>query len=241
MCWKPTGSKRSPARWSNPLSARTPPGPPGRLARFRDPARVVEVSGSSCPVAPGILRSFPSPSFVIRPHQPAVLAGSCLARSLHQSARSFVSHRRLLKAAEAIREVVAQSILTELRDPRVQDVTVVGVKVSPDMREAKVAVSVMGDEKQQALSLRGLQNAAGFLQSKIAGRIETRYTPRLTFVLDKGQENAMIVGQLLAKIRREQQGEADNDMADNDQSEGEPPFGIADAPVNGEPPEDDRH
>ena len=120
-----------------------------------------------------------------------------------------MSNRRLLKAAEAIREVVAQSILTELRDPRVRDVTVVGVKVSPDMREAKVAVSVMGDEKQQALSLRGLQNAAGFLQSKIAGRIETRYTPRLQFVLDKGQQNAMIVGELLAKIRREQQADSE--------------------------------
>lgn len=119
-----------------------------------------------------------------------------------------MSTRRLLKAAEAIREVVAQAILTELRDPRVQDVTVVGVEVSPDMREAKVAVSVMGDEKQQNLSLRGLQNAAGFLQSKIAGRIESRYTPRLHFKIDKGQQNAMVVGELLAKIRREKEQEA---------------------------------
>ena len=83
-----------------------------------------------------------------------------------------MTSRRLLKAAEAIREVVAASILTELRDPRVQDVTVVGVKVSPDMREAQIAVSIMGDESQQQLSLRGLQNAAGFLQSRIASRIE---------------------------------------------------------------------
>ena len=88
-----------------------------------------------------------------------------------------MTSRRLLKAAEAIREVVAASILTELRDPRVQDVTVVGVKVSPDMREAQIAVSIMGDESQQQLSLRGLQNAAGFLQSRIASRIEARYTP----------------------------------------------------------------
>ena len=58
---------------------------------------------------------------------------------------SVVTSRRLLKAAEAIREVVASSILTELRDPRVRDVTVVGVTVSPDMREAKVAVSIMGE------------------------------------------------------------------------------------------------
>lgn len=117
---------------------------------------------------------------------------------------SPLSSRRLLKAAEAIREVVAQSILTEIRDPRVRDVTVVGVTVSPDMREAKVAVSVMGDEKQESLSLRGLQNAAGFLQSKIAKRIETRYTPRLQFTIDRGQQNAQVVGELLAKIRREQ-------------------------------------
>ncbi|WP_146414597.1 MULTISPECIES: 30S ribosome-binding factor RbfA [Crateriforma] len=126
-----------------------------------------------------------------------------------------MSSRRLLKAAEAIREVVAQAILTELRDPRVKDVTVVGVSVSPDMREAKVAVSVMGDEKQQNLSLRGLQNSAGFLQSKIAQRIDTRYTPRLQFSLDKGQHNAMVVGELLAKIRREQQDDSDDDGADD--------------------------
>ncbi len=114
-----------------------------------------------------------------------------------------MTSRRLLKAAEAIREVVASSILTELRDPRVQDVTVVGVKVAPDMREAKVSVSVMGDEKQQQLSLRGLQNAAGFLQSKIASRIESRHTPRLRFVIDTGVQNSLRVGEILEQIKRE--------------------------------------
>ena len=109
----------------------------------------------------------------------------------------------MLKAAEAIREVVASSILTELRDPRVRDVTVVGVEVSPDMREAKVAVSVMGDEKQQQLSLRGLQNSAGFLQSKVAKRIESRHTPRLQFVIDKGIQQSLEVGEILARLQRE--------------------------------------
>ena len=114
-----------------------------------------------------------------------------------------MTSRRLLKAAEAIREVVAASILTELRDPRVRDVTVVGVTVSPDLREAKVSVSIMGDEKQQQLSLRGLQNAAGFLQSKIASRIEARHTPRLQFVIDKGVQHSLQVGEILARIERE--------------------------------------
>ena len=64
-----------------------------------------------------------------------------------------MSSRRVLKAAEAIREVVSMAILTELRDPRVKNVTVVGVEVLPDMRQAKVHVSIMGDEKEQQLGL----------------------------------------------------------------------------------------
>lgn len=126
-----------------------------------------------------------------------------------------VSSRRTLKAAEAIREVVASAILTEIRDPRIRDVTVVGVEVSPDMREAKVLVSVMGDETQQQLSVRGLQNSAGFLQSKISNRIETRYTPRLTFVLDKGLKNAAAVGEILARIRREKEEQNPSPAADD--------------------------
>lgn len=118
-----------------------------------------------------------------------------------------MTSRRLLKAAEAIREVVATAILTELRDPRVKNVTVISVEVAPDMREAKVNVSVMGSEKQKKNSLSGLQNSAGFLQQQIANRIDSRYTPKLRFVLNKGADNAMVVGELLAKIRQERDGD----------------------------------
>jgi ribosome-binding factor A len=114
-----------------------------------------------------------------------------------------VSSRRLLKAGEAIREVVSMAILTELRDPRVQNVTVLGVEVMPDMREAKVAVSIMGTPTQQQTALRGLQNAAGFIQSRIADRIETRYTPRLTFVKDDGIKKSMAVSEILEKLAAE--------------------------------------
>jgi ribosome-binding factor A len=92
------------------------------------------------------------------------------------------------------------AILTELRDPRVRDVTVTYVQVSPDMRRAKVNVSVMGDEAKQQLSLRGLQSAAGFLQQKVADRIDTRYTPRLTFVLDKGVKHSIEVSRILDEL-----------------------------------------
>jgi ribosome-binding factor A len=136
--------------------------------------------------------------------------------------------RRLLKAAEAIREVVSMAILTELRDPRVQGVTVIGVEMAPDMKSAKVSVSVMGDEKRQQLSLNGLQNSAGFLQKKIAEEIDMRYTPRLTFTLDKGVKNSLEVARILAEVlpkdeqdvaspaQQDLGDEADDDAADEE-------------------------
>jgi ribosome-binding factor A len=111
-----------------------------------------------------------------------------------------MSSRRVLKAAEAIREVVSMAILTELKDPRVRDVTVTYVEVSPDMRKATVHVSVMGDETRQKLSLQGLQNAAGFLQTKVAQRIDTRYTPRLAFVLDLGVKRSIEISKILQSV-----------------------------------------
>jgi ribosome-binding factor A len=111
-----------------------------------------------------------------------------------------MASRRVLKVAEAIREVVSMAILTQLRDPRVSDVTVTYVEASPDLRTAKVHVSVMGDEKKQQLCLRGLQHAAGFLQSKVNERIETRFTPKLQFKLDQGVKNALKVSQILSEV-----------------------------------------
>jgi len=111
-----------------------------------------------------------------------------------------MTSRRALKAAEAVREVVGMAILAELNDPRIRDVTVTHVEVSADMRHAKVHVSVMGDETRQRLSLRGLQSAAGFLQSKVAKRIETRYTPRIEFVLDQGVKKSIEVARILHEV-----------------------------------------
>jgi ribosome-binding factor A len=111
-----------------------------------------------------------------------------------------MSSRRVLKAAEAIREVVSMAILTELRDPRIEGVTVTHVEVSPDMRQAKVHVSIMGDDAQQRLCLHGLRSSAGFLQSKISDRIDTRYTPRLRFEIDEGVKKSLAISQLLAEL-----------------------------------------
>jgi ribosome-binding factor A len=111
-----------------------------------------------------------------------------------------MSSRRVLKAAEAIREVVGMAILADLKDPRIQNVTVTHVEVSPDMRQAKVYVSVMGDEKAQELSLHGLQSSAGYLQQKIGKRIDTRYTPRIMFELDMGVKKSIAIARLLDEV-----------------------------------------
>ena len=124
-----------------------------------------------------------------------------------------MTSRRVLKAAEAIREVVSTTILMELQDPRIQDVTVTFVEVSPDMRNAKVHVSVMGDDAKQRLSLHGLQSAAGYLQSKIAQRIDTRYTPRLQFVLDKGVKHSIEVSRILSELFPSQASSSESDAS----------------------------
>ena len=107
------------------------------------------------------------------------------------------------------------AIVAELRDPRVRDVTVTHVEVSPDMRHARVHVSIMGDEARQKLGLRGLQSAAGFLQSKIAEQIDTRYTPRLLFVLDQGIKKSIELARILKEVLPENTAETVGEEADS--------------------------
>lgn len=111
-----------------------------------------------------------------------------------------MASRRTLKAAEAIREVVSMAILTDLRDPRVRDVTVTHVEVSPDMRQAKIHVSIMGDDAKQKLCLHGLRSSAGYLQSKVAQRIDTRYTPQIQFEIDMGVKNSIAIAKILNEV-----------------------------------------
>lgn len=132
-----------------------------------------------------------------------------------------MSSRRALKAAQAIREVVSTAILLELKDPRVKDVTVTLVEVSGDLRAAKVYVSVMGDETKQNLCLNGLRNSAGFLQKKVGNRIDTRYTPRIKFVLDKGAKNAMEVTRILNEVLPHQAEPAHEEQTETGESQTE--------------------
>jgi len=92
------------------------------------------------------------------------------------------------------------AILTQVRDPRVRDVTVTRVEMDPDMRAATVHVSVMGSPAKEELALRGLASSAGFLQAQVAERIETRYTPRLKFKLDSGVKRSIEIARVLGEV-----------------------------------------
>lgn len=123
------------------------------------------------------------------------------------------------------------AIIADLKDPRIKDVTVTMVEVSPDMRQAKVHVSVMGDQTKQNLCIKGLQSSAGYLQSKIGNRIDTRYTPKIQFVLDKGIQNAMTVARILEEVLPKEEGAADEENAADEEGAATEP---TDSPAAGD-------
>jgi ribosome-binding factor A len=98
---------------------------------------------------------------------------------------------------ETIREVLGDAIATGLKDPRIGFVTVTGVDTSPDLRTARVYVSVLGDEEERKRSLAGLRSSHGVLQAKIAGAMRLKRTPTLTFEYDDSVERGDRITRLL--------------------------------------------
>src|SRR5690349_21621815 len=93
---------------------------------------------------------------------------------------------RFARLTEQIRLEVEELVTGELKDPRIGSVTVTQLSVSPDMRHARVLVSVLGDEKAQEESLEGLASAAGFVSHEVARRLQLRRAPEVVFIPDRG-------------------------------------------------------
>lgn len=98
---------------------------------------------------------------------------------------------------EAMRAVLSDAIAKDLQDPRVGFVTVTGVKTSPDLRHARVYVSVLGDDAARTESLEGLQAAHGFLQGRISSALRLKHTPALVFDYDESVDRGMRISQLI--------------------------------------------
>ncbi len=104
---------------------------------------------------------------------------------------------RMRKVNEALREILAEAISSDMKDPRIGFVTITQVDTAPDLRAAKVYVSVLGSEEDRAETLAGLESAQGFLQSRIGGEMQIKRTPTLSFHYDDTIERGDRISRLL--------------------------------------------
>src|ERR1700694_837476 len=116
-----------------------------------------------------------------------------------------MSEGRMRRVDEAIRQVIGDAVAADLKDPRVGFVTVTDVRTSPDLRQARVYVSVLGDggrpsrPDQRQATLEGLRSAHGFLQGQLAGELRLKRTPTLQFISGETPARALRVEKLIAK------------------------------------------
>jgi ribosome-binding factor A len=111
---------------------------------------------------------------------------------------------RMLKINSLMKRELSQIIGYELRDPHLGFITVVGIEVTRDLRQAKAFVSIMGDEVQKKKSLRGLLKARGFIQKELGSRLSMKFIPSMKFVLDNSLDHAMHIEEVLKKIKEDE-------------------------------------
>src|SRR5215212_4191184 len=105
---------------------------------------------------------------------------------------------RMRRVNEAVREVVSARLAEGLRDPRIGFVTVTSVDTSPDLRHARVYVSVLGDDDKRAATMAGLESAHGVLQLAVARELRMKHTPTLEFLFDESIDRGMRISELLS-------------------------------------------
>jgi ribosome-binding factor A len=120
--------------------------------------------------------------------------------------------RRPERLAEALREQITEIVGYEMDDPRLQAVTVTDVRVSENMRDAKVFVVVQGDESEIRAAFKALQNAATFVRQQVALSLDLRHAPHINFMRDTVEENAVRVDNLIQHLT--QKGELQETMND---------------------------
>ena len=106
---------------------------------------------------------------------------------------------RMRRVNEAVREVLSARIAEGLKDPRIGFVTVTAVETSPDLRHARVYVSVLGEDEEREQSLEGLASSHGVLQGQIARELRMKRTPTLEFLYDASVDHSMRIGELLER------------------------------------------
>ena len=112
--------------------------------------------------------------------------------------------QRMEKVQKLAKQVLGEAI-QDLKDPRIGFATVTAVRVTPDLRHARVLVSVLGTEEEQLSTMKGLKSAGSHLRTELGKQMRTKYLPELSFELDHGAEDAQRLESLLRKIREDEE------------------------------------
>ena len=113
--------------------------------------------------------------------------------------------QRMERVQNLAREILGE-LIQDLKDPRVGFATVTAVRVSPDLRHARVLVSVLGSEEQQEESMKGLRSATPFLRGELGRQMRLKYLPELVFDLDHGTDEALRIEALLRELHSGEEG-----------------------------------
>ena len=114
-----------------------------------------------------------------------------------------MSELRVRKIQEFIKQEVSSMLLKEIKDPRLGFVTVTGVHLTGDLREATVYVSLFGSDREKAESLEALNNARGFIRRELGKRLQIYYTPTIDFDVDTSLDYGMHIEGLIKKIHKD--------------------------------------
>lgn len=121
----------------------------------------------------------------------------------------FMGYKRTDRLNDQIKEEIADILMTKVKDPRIGFVTLTAVDISPDLRFAKVLVTILETkDPERNLTLEGLQKASSFIRSELGRRLHIRYTPQLSFQVDEKLEEVKRVLNLLEGIREENPDES---------------------------------
>lgn len=109
---------------------------------------------------------------------------------------------KVRRHAERVRELVASVVRTQIKDPRLGMITITDARITPDLRDATVYYTVLGDPAEQAATAAALDSAKGLLRSTVGKALGLRHSPTLTFVHDEVQEQVKHIDELLAAARQ---------------------------------------
>lgn len=114
-----------------------------------------------------------------------------------------MSFKRADKVADLIKAELSEILLRQINDPQVKEITVTGVKVTDDLRQARVFFVRMGEDVCSEETIKGLHRAVGFLRRELGKKLRLRYVPELKFIFDESFEYGDRIDRLLVEIKKD--------------------------------------